>query len=263
MPYLKTREATIYYDVRGEGPWLAMIAGLGSDHQSWQFILKDIQKHFRVLIWDNRGSGRTKAKSASFGMADLSRDCIALLDEMNIEKCFLIGHSMGGGVSQLLALHHPLRIQKMILASATTHMSDRNKSLFDFLITSWKDGLSQEQWLRNLFYWLFSPKAFSNPRFLDAAIISTVCYPYTQSPENFKAQIDALVSFDSGDLIKDIHTPTKLISGSRDILVYPDETEKLKEMPGVEEMAIIPGAGHSIHAEYPGEFVREVLDYFL
>ena len=140
-------------------------------------------------------------------------------------------------------------------------MSNRNKSLFEYLIATWQERVPQEQWIKNLFYWLFSPHAFKNTKFIDAAVIFTLCYPYPQTLKSFKAQIKALNDFDSTDFIKDIQTETLILSGENDILVYPEESKKLMEMSGNSTFKTVDKAAHSIHAEYPDAFAKVVCEF--
>ncbi len=258
MSYFENNHAEIYYQVHGKGPVILLIAGLASDSQSWQFILKPMTKNFTVITFDNRGTGRTKIKDHNFSVRDMANDALALLKHLGIEECMVLGHSMGGCIAQDLALLIPEKISKLVLVSTTTKMSDRNKSLFDYFLAEWQSNIPQEQWLRNLFYWLFSPHAFTNKKFLDAAIIYTMCYPYQQTFESFKSQIDALVQYDSTAYVTDIVPETLIVSGTKDILVYPDESEKLKKIAGFKDFKLVKNAGHSIHAEYPDEFVNSV-----
>jgi len=255
MAWLNKNHLKLYYETHGKGPAVLMIAGLASDSQSWQFILKKMASRFNVIIYDNRGTGRTQNASYPFLMKDLAQDALDLLDHLGVNQCQIVGHSMGGCIAQELAFMAPEMVNKMVLASTTSIMSDRNKSLFDHFIHGWESGIPQDQWFRELFYWLFSPSAFVNKKFLDAAIIYTMCYPYQQTLESFKSQIEALVQFDSSPFLEKIHTKSLIVSGSKDILVYPDESAKLKSMPGFHDMIILEKAAHSIHAEYPEEFL--------
>mgnify|MGYP000057740296 CR=1 FL=1 len=96
MPIFKSSEADIYYEIHGSGPPLLMVAGMASDSKSWQFILKEMSSHFRLIIFDNRGCGRTIANALSFDLRDLARDAFALLDFLDYDRVHLLGHSMGG-----------------------------------------------------------------------------------------------------------------------------------------------------------------------
>lgn len=261
MPYLKHNGAEIFYEVQGNGPVVLLIAGLASDSQSWQFITKPFAREFTLITYDNRGTGRTKISNNNFTIQDMAMDAKALLQHLDVEECMITGHSMGGCIAQDLTLSLPGKIKKLVLASTTTTMSERNRSLFDHFITDWESNKQQEKWLRNLFYWLFSPSAFKNKKFLDAAIIYTMCYPYQQTLESFRSQIQALIRFDSTAYVNEITTDTLIVSGSKDILVYPDESEMLKSIAGFKEFKLIMNAAHSIHAEYPEEFTSAVIPF--
>ncbi|MFC2106744.1 alpha/beta fold hydrolase [Bacteroidota bacterium] len=258
MPFFKSNNSELFYEVHGKEQPLLLIAGLASDSQSWQYILKQLSKKYQLIIYDNRGTGRAIGNHKSFTIEEMTDDAIALLDHLQIKKAHVLGHSMGGCIAQTLAVKAPEYIDKLILASTTTFMSNRNKSLFEYLIATWQEGVPQEQWIKNLFYWLFSPNAFKNLKFIDAAVIFTLCYPYPQTLESFKAQVNALIQFDSTDFIKDIKAKTMIMSGENDILVYPEESKKLLGISGNTSFKIIEKAAHSIHAEYPEEFTREV-----
>ncbi len=261
MTFFNSDNAELYYEIHGEGQAVLLIAGLASDSQSWQYILNQMSEKYQLIIYDNRGTGRAVLQEHDFSIEDMAEDAIALLDHLGISKTHVVGHSMGGCIAQSIAVKAPDRIEKMVLASTTTRMSNRNRSLFEYLISTWEEGIPQEQWVKNLFYWLFSPDAFKNPNFIDAAVIFTLCYPYPQTLESFKAQIDALNNFDSRSFIKDIHTETLILSGEKDILVYPEESKILLQIPGKSSFSQVENAAHSIHAEFPDEFAKIVMEF--
>ncbi len=261
MPFFNSNNAELYYEVHGKGKPLLLIAGLASDSQSWQYILKQMSEHYQLIIYDNRGTGRAVGQHKRFTIEDMTGDAIALLDHLGIKNAHVLGHSMGGCVAQNMAAKAPELIDKLILVSSTTHMSNRNRSLFEYLISTWQEEIPQEQWIKNLFYWLFSPHAFKNPKFIDAAVIFTLCYPFPQTIDSFKAQVDALIEFDSSEFIKEIKAETMILSGENDILVYSEESKQLLGISGKCEFKTVDKAAHSIHAEYPDEFAKVVSEF--
>ena len=60
MPNTIINGVDLYYEVHGKGIPLMLVAGLVSDSQSWQPIVKELARHYRVITLDNRGAGRTK-----------------------------------------------------------------------------------------------------------------------------------------------------------------------------------------------------------
>jgi pimeloyl-ACP methyl ester carboxylesterase len=261
MPHLEGKKAKIYYEIHGSGPVLFMVAGMSSDSKSWQFILDRMSPHYRLVIFDNRGCGRTETDGSSFDLKDLAGDAFALMDYLEHERVHLIGHSMGGMIAQEMALMHPERIDKLVLASSSPHLSGKAKSILDDLYDKWVNGYDMAEWFRIMFKWLFSEKALSNKKFMDAAIIFALAYPYPQTLQGFKSQVEAISSFDASDRITDINNETLVLSGAQDILITPEESKELLKISGPNTFKIIENAAHSIHAEHPEEFVEVVVDF--
>ncbi|MEM2830194.1 MAG: alpha/beta fold hydrolase, partial [Candidatus Jordarchaeales archaeon] len=69
MPYAKVRGLNMYYEVHGEGFPLVMIMGLGANVYWWDpFIIDEFSKHFKVVVFDNRGAGRTDKPGVEYTM---------------------------------------------------------------------------------------------------------------------------------------------------------------------------------------------------
>jgi len=261
MPYFNSKDAKIYYEVHGKGQPILMIAGMASDSKSWQFVLDKMTKHYRLIIFDNRGCGRTETKAETYDLKDMARDAIELLDFLAYEKVHLVGHSMGGMIAQELALMEPARIDKLVLASSSPKLPEKADGILQDLYKKWKDGFDMAEWFRIMFQWLFTVKALENKKFMDAAIIFALAYPYPQTLEGFKGQVEAITSFDATDRIHRIKHDTLIMSGNKDILIPPEESRQLLDLGGKTTFRLINNAAHSIHAEHPGEFVDAVIDF--
>jgi len=261
MPVFKKDEANIYYELHGSGPAILMIAGMASDSKSWQFILGRMSKHYQLIIFDNRGCGRTECFSDGYSVKDMANDAIDLLDHIGLEKVHLVGHSMGGMIAQELVLMHPERIDKLVLASSSPRLSKKGYNILQELYEKWKNGYAMADWFRIMFQWLFTKEALENKKFMDAAIIFALAYPYPQTLDGFKGQVDALCNFDATERIHNIIQNTLILSGKQDILIPTKDSEKLLNIAGTATIKVIEKAAHSIHAEYPGEFSDAVIGF--
>lgn len=120
MPKAKIGEIQIYYEEYGEGPPLIMILGLGQDTATWEFQITEFSKQFRLIVLDNRDSGKSSRCSETYTTETMARDTLGLMDYLGIERSHLLGTSMGGMIAQHVALMAPERVISLILASTTS-----------------------------------------------------------------------------------------------------------------------------------------------
>src|SRR5919206_108037 len=119
MPIAQRAGHTIYYEVLGapSAPPLLLIMGLSLSSRAWETLPRRLSERFRVLVFDNRGSGRSGRKGIAYRMRDLADDAAAVLDAANVAKADVFGISMGGMIAQELALRHPHRVRRLALGA--------------------------------------------------------------------------------------------------------------------------------------------------
>lgn len=102
MPVVKSNGTEIYFEERGEGEPLILIMGLGADSSLWEEHVKAYEKHFRCILIDNRGAGRS-GKAAQVKLVGpyltsmMADDIISVMDALKIQNAHISGISMGGG----------------------------------------------------------------------------------------------------------------------------------------------------------------------
>jgi len=261
MAILRNEEINLYYETHGEGSPLLLIAGLASDSQSWQPIVKELSEHYFLIIPDNRGIGRTMPQDCNITIKDIADDCMRLTEHLGISFVNILGHSMGGFVAQDLAIHHPGCVDKLILASTSAFNPERNNTLFRDWATSLESGIDTGDWFRSLFKWLFTDSFLANNELMDAAVKYALEYPYPLSAIAFRNQVEAIADFHCLNHLADIRARTLALGGSEDMLFPIVETGKLfKSIPGV-ILAEIEHAAHSIHVEKPRQFAELVIQF--
>jgi 3-oxoadipate enol-lactonase len=121
--YARSGRLRIAYELRGRRrwrqPWLVLVQGMGFDRSGWQPILRKLRRRFRVVLVDNRGTGRSDAPDGPFRVADMAGDVVAVLDAAGIRRAHVLGASLGGMVAQDLAADHPDRVDRLVLVSTT------------------------------------------------------------------------------------------------------------------------------------------------
>lgn len=261
MPVFDRDGISLYYETRGSGPPLLLIAGMASDSQSWQPVVNALAEGFTTIVFDNRGCGRSRPMDEFVSIAGMAADGIRLLDHLGIGAAHVVGHSMGGFIAQELALRRPDRVVSLVLAATACRTSARNSQLFAGWAQERSRGADPGEWFRRIFYWLFSARFFEDPAAVTRALDAAVGYPYPQSGAAFANQVWAMAGFDrSGDL-SGITLPTLVLAGREDILFPPESTETLFSLLPAGRLATIGNAAHSIHVEQPEAFYREVVAY--
>ena len=116
MPKQRVGDIDIYYEVHGHWPQtLVMVRGLGSNLCAWYEQTPVLARHFRTVVFDNRGAGRTDKPDTPYSMRQMAADTVGLMDALAIDRAAVLGISMGGMIAQEVALNHPQRLSALIL----------------------------------------------------------------------------------------------------------------------------------------------------
>jgi 3-oxoadipate enol-lactonase len=143
----------LFYQDDGQGPAVMLIHGVGADASSWDPIAADLAGSFRVLRLDLRGHGRSGHIEGDCTLDDFVRDVIDVMDDAHIAIAHIVGFSLGGMIAQALALHHPDRVDRLVLLSAvagrTAEERERVRQRLEILRTQGVEaitGAAQERW---------------------------------------------------------------------------------------------------------------------
>jgi pimeloyl-ACP methyl ester carboxylesterase len=261
MPSTIINGVDLYYEIHGTGTPLMLVAGLGSDSQSWQPIIEDLSWHYRVIIPDNRGVGRTKPQEIETSIQQIADDCIALARYLGLLSVNLLGHSMGGFVALDCAIRYPECLSKLILAGTSAFNSPRNNALFLDWASYLESGMDLEHWFRNVFYWIFSERFFRNKGDFNDAVRFALEYPYPQSKIAFRKQVNAIKEFNCLESLPRITLETLIICGKEDLLFPYEESINVLQAIPKSVVSLIEDVAHSIHMENPNAFTNCVSNF--
>jgi pimeloyl-ACP methyl ester carboxylesterase len=105
----------IVWEEAGSGAPLLLVMGHRWSRRMWHPVLDRLTQHFRVISFDNRGSGESEAPPGRYRIGDMARDAVRVLDAAGVEKAHVFGVSLGGVVAQDLAIHHAERVDRLVL----------------------------------------------------------------------------------------------------------------------------------------------------
>jgi 3-oxoadipate enol-lactonase len=132
MPFARVRDLDIYYEIHGTGPRVLTISGTGGDLRHNPLRGQGLlEQNLHVLMYDQRGLGQTTKPDEPYTMAGYADDAAGLMDVLGWDRAHVVGTSFGGMVAQQLALRHPDRVERLVLAC--TSPGGAGGSSFDLL----------------------------------------------------------------------------------------------------------------------------------
>jgi pimeloyl-ACP methyl ester carboxylesterase len=255
-------DVEIAWDVRGAGPWLALLMGLGGRAADWSEPFTDrLATRFRVLRIDNRGAGRSSKPPGPYELGELARDAIAALDAVGAIHAHLLGFSMGGMIAQLLAIDHGARVDRLVLLStheggaAVVQPSDETMKAMA------GRGRDARGVVRRRVSAIAAPGwAEAHPETVERIVDLALDAPMPMHA--FLSQAQAVLQSDRSTRVPGIEHPTLVVHGAVDPLVPVENGRRLaRAIPGA-RLHELAGVGHLPMWEAP-ETLAEVVEGFL
>jgi 3-oxoadipate enol-lactonase len=251
-------EIELAYEVLGDGPPLLLIQGLGYGGRGWGPVLESLAEDFTVAAFDNRGFGASDIPPGPFSVPELAEDARAVLDAAGFDQAHVLGASLGGMVAQELALAHPGRIGRLVLACTTPGgpsaypMPARTASLMlqaptmppdvalrKFVENALGDGASEELVERVIAYRTANPPDLGG----------------------WQSQAAAGALHDALDRLGELNAPTLVVHGTHDAVVDARNAELLAERIPEARVELLPGCGHLLFWEEPERFTKLVREF--
>lgn len=254
MAYLKVGDISTYYEIHGQGEPLLLIMGLGGHTLDWGWVLPQLlARYYQIIMFDNRGAGRTQQPSGPYSIAQMAGDTSRLMDSLGMEKAYVFGVSMGGMIAQQLAIDQPQKVAKLVLGCTSPggqYQIPAPPEIQQYLEPRKDLDLSDALW------WA-APAGLTNEFIRDHPEIvvrkNRANMKYPCSLESYEAQLAAYRSFSVGDRLSAIRAQTLVLAGSRDVLIPPENSLIIAEqIPGATRKEI-DGAGHLFWISHPQE----------
>lgn len=262
MPYQTVNGIKIYYEEQGKGEPLILINGLAFPMDLWFAQIRELSKDFRVIALDNRGIGRSDKPDEEYSIALMASDAVGLLKSLGIEKSHVAGLSMGGFISQEIALSYPDVVNRLILV-ATGMGGPRCLELgkpFWEKATAAIAGKPPEQVYRTDLALMTAPVFVEkHPDILDQAVALRMKDP--QPLYAFMRQFAACNAFDNNSRAHNISQPTMIILGTDDPIFPIPLAEDFRRTLPKAKMIIYENCGHAIHLEKADQLSRDIREF--
>ena len=268
MPQATINGAELYYEENGKGFPLVLAHGAGGNHLSWWQQVPEFSKRYRCITFDHRGWGLS-IDAEDAGPAAFIADLRALLDHLEIERCFLAGQSMGGLTCLGAALAQPDRVRGLVMANTFAGMRREvwlasDEELHAQVRSIWDrrraDGIkralardfSQKHKDRAFLYKQIRLLNEFGPNHLQTESQVTRLRALERAPDT-GATREALAA---------LAVPVLFIGGEHDEVMPVSLMAVAQTLIPGSKMVVVPGAGHSVYFEAPEIFNRAALEFF-
>jgi 3-oxoadipate enol-lactonase len=261
MPHTEAPGFRMYYETHGAGIPLLLINGLGSDSTEWLFQLPEFAEHFLVIVFDNRGAGGSDTPPGPYTTPQMADDAAALLSHLGAGRAHVLGVSLGGMIAQEVALRHPDRVGKLVLACTSPggegSVRPAPEVLKSFVLSP---GADMQEEIRRVVPFLYSEGyRRDHSEEIEEFVRRRLARPV--SAQSNAWQLAAAVGHAAWDRLSTIGAPTLVIAGDGDKVVPTVNSRRIAQrIPGA-KLVILPGAPHRLFAENAEAFNREVVTF--
>lgn len=271
MPFAKINNVEINYHIVGDGQPLLFIAGLGVDNMCWIYQVPEFQELFKVIVFDNRGIGKSTGSIAPYSIRMMADDAVELLKYLNIGKSHIVGTSMGGMIAQEIAINYPNMVDKLVLCSTFA----KPQNMVEIIMKGVKDiigynaldifGINPHRLVFEKLFSYLLQQIFSEEFLLEnKKLIEETLRKYLSKltyVETFLKQTGAVYTHNTIDRLNLIKAETLIITGMEDKLVVPECSDILAEKISRSKLRKIEHAEHGMHFEMPDIINKIVIDF--
>ena len=264
MPKVKVSDIELNYDIVGEGDPVLLVTGWGADSMAWLMNTPPLAERYKVVTVDNRGMGLSDRPHTPYTVEMMADDTIGLLRHLDLGPVHLVGHSLGGMISQHVALRAPelLRSLTLMATSANVPMGA------DRIVDLWANILEKigiEAHADNVIRWTLSSLYIEQNYEMVQMLRQMMLDHWAQVPVDpvcFRRQGEAIQAHQVLDRLGAIRTPTLVLAADQDILTPPRNSEEIaKAIPG-SQLVVLADCAHGLNMEVPGAFAETLLDWF-
>jgi 3-oxoadipate enol-lactonase len=264
MPKAPVNGISMYYEVQGKGVPLVMIQGFAGNHQAWFFQTPVFRKYYKVILFDNRGIGKSGRSGEPYSIRTMADDVIGLMDYLGIDKAHVLGLSLGGMVAQEVAISYPERMIKLVLGStfAENQRNDVHPELMKALGIREGDTSIDTSNIdfRKLMNFMVS-SAFNKRLYRMVLLSLSKRSMKSIDAGSYLEQMAAVTSYSTVDRLHQIKAPTLVITGTGDRIISPSMSDLLASRIPNAMLVKVKGGSHAFFMEMRGRFNKEVLEF--
>lgn len=242
---------TLYWETAGAGEPVLLVMDLGMSATGWWRTVPVLAKRFRVIAFDNRGSGRSGRPRGPYTLAQLAADAAAVLDAAGEERAHVYGISLGGMVAQELALRAPARVRSLVLGATTAGGAGHEPADGDAVAFLRRRGAMPAEegvWASVPYMYGAATLERATERVAED-VEQRLLFPLDRA--GYQAQLAAATAHDTASRLGGITMRTLVLHGTADQLVPVGNGRRLAELLPAARFHELAGAGHLYVTDAP------------
>lgn len=234
----------------GAGPVLVLIHGTPLDTRAWDPLVPLLRARHRVVRYDVRGHGTARSTPIPGSFGPLGDDVAALLDELDLDRAHVVGHSWGGQIAQRFALDHPDRLTRLsLLCTRSTPFPAFRQAAAAMRATGSVDPEpALQRW--------FSPTALEEPPGFVRQVRSWLQEAHVSG---WAAALDLIAGFDVLDDLPRVSVRTDVVCAELDQVATPDHMTEICAALPFGRWVLLQGARHLVPLEQPARVAAAIL----
>ncbi len=250
MPMIEANGESLFYIDEGAGPPVLFIHSLGSNNSLYIDQIAALKDRYRCIAPDCRGHGASSYNGA-FTVEDAAADHKAVLDHLKIDKCHIVGLSMGGPIALNMNTRWPDLALSMVIIDSFARV---------------RPGAQDRIYATQEAVAYLSMREFGNQYAGDRLMPTTPIDKLDElaaeiakcPPKAYVDTVRSIFSYDgTGDLGK-VTAPTLILIGDSDDATPMSESEFIRDGIKGSEIHVIPDAGHLSTIDSPAEVTAEL-----
>jgi len=263
--FVTTGPGRIAYVENGEGEPILLIHGMPTSSYLWRGVLPHLAPHFRVFAVDLMGFGDSdKPEDAELSIVAQAEYLRVLMDAVGWESSVVVGHDIGGGIAQLIAVNEPSKVSKLVLIDTIAYDSWPVPDIERLKDPAW-DEIIKSLDLTKGFRKALEQGMYHRERVDDELVLKYV-EPF-RDLEGRLAYLRCARALRTEDLssvmgnVERLEVPTLIIWGESDSFQKLEFGERLQRRMGQTRLVILAEAGHYTPEDQPQEMARLIEEF--
>ena len=244
---------------RGAGSPVLLIHGVGGDARNWDPIAERLSKRLDVVAMDVRGHGGSEPIRGPVDVHDFARDAAQVLDACAIERCAVVGFSLGGAIAQAVALDFPDRVSRLaVLGTVCGRLPEeraRARDRIEFLKQHGTAGIAEANRTR----WFTDVFLAAHPDVVEQRVAQVKAC----DAESYLRAFTVFCTEDFVDRLHEIRVPTLIVTGEHDLAATGRMARLMGERIASSEVHVLPGLRHSLLIEATAQVTTLLEDFLL